>query len=184
MKTIRSICVYCGASAPKTPAHRHAATQLGELLAVHNITLVYGGARIGMMGVLADSALKNGGKVIGIIPDQLQQSEVGHTSVSELHVVHTMHTRKQMMFDRSDAFVVLAGGIGTMDELFEMLTWRQLKIHNKPIVLVDTDGYWQPLLALLNHIIDSGYASPSIRELYTVVGDVEGVMVLLLLGQV
>jgi uncharacterized protein (TIGR00730 family) len=176
MTTIRSVCVYCGARAPQTPAHLHAATQLGELLAVNNITLVYGGARIGMMGVLADSALKNGGTVVGIIPDQLQQSEVGHSGVSELHIVPNMHTRKQLMFDRSDAFVVLAGGIGTMDELFEMLTWRQLKIHNKPIILVDTDGYWQPLLALLNHIIESGYASPSIRQLYTVVGDVEGVM--------
>jgi len=176
MTTIRSVCVYCGAHAPQTPAHFHAATQLGELLAVHNITLVYGGARIGMMGVLADSALKNGGKVIGIIPDQLQQSEVGHHGITALHVVPNMHTRKQMMFDWSDAFVVLAGGIGTMDELFEMLTWRQLKIHNKPIILVDTDGYWQPLLALLNHIIDSGYASPKIRELYTVVGDAEGVV--------
>lgn len=179
MSLIRSVCVYCGAHAPQTPAHLQAATRLGELLAAHNITLVYGGARIGMMGVLADSALKKGGNVIGIIPDHLQQSEVGHTSVSELHVVPNMHTRKQMMFDKSDAFVVLAGGIGTMDELFEMLTWRQLKIHNKPIILVDTDGYWQPLLALLNHIIDSGYASPSIRELYTVVGDVEDVMPLL-----
>jgi uncharacterized protein (TIGR00730 family) len=174
MKPITAVCVYCGARAPQTPAHLHAATRLGELLAVNHITLVYGGARIGMMGVLADSALKKGGKVIGIIPEQLQQSEVGHSGVSALHVVPNMHTRKQMMFDKSDAFVVLAGGIGTLDELFEMLTWKQLKIHTKPIILVDTEGYWQPLLALLEHIIESGYASPAIRELYTVVADVEG----------
>ncbi len=176
MTSIKAVCVYCGARAPQTPAHLHAATRLGELLAANKITLVYGGARIGMMGVLADSALKNGGKVIGIIPDHLQQSEVGHQGVTTLHIVPNMHTRKQMMFDRSDAFVVLAGGIGTLDELFEMLTWKQLKMHNKPIIFVDTEGYWQPLLALLDHIIESGYASPSIRQLYTVVRDVEGVV--------
>jgi uncharacterized protein (TIGR00730 family) len=180
MIPLKTVCVYCGASAPQTPAHRQAATQLGELLAAHNITLVYGGARIGMMGLLADSAVQHGGKVIGIIPEHLQQSEVGHHGITALHVVPNMHTRKQMMFDMSDAFVVLAGGIGTMDELFEMLTWRQLKMHDKPIILVDTGGYWQPLLALLDHIIENGYASPAIRALYTVAGDVEGVMGLLL----
>lgn len=173
---LNAVCVYCGSSRPKNPLHAAAAKEFGTALAKDNITLVYGGARIGLMGLIADSVLKDGGMVTGIIPEHLQQYEVGHTGVTKLHIVENMHVRKKMMFDMSDAFVVLPGGYGTLDEFFEVLTWRQLQLHDKPIVLVDIDGYWAPMRVLLDHIVDRGFAQQDTRRLVTIVDSVEAII--------
>ena len=129
---------------------------------------------IGLMGICADAALKAGGKVIGVIPKHLDDLEVGHRGLSELIVCTSMHTRKEKMFHLSDAFVVLPGGYGTLDEFFEMVTWRQLALHDKPIVLVDVEGYWKPLTHLLDRIVEENYAKPETRRLYQVVDGIEG----------
>jgi len=156
--------------------YKTAAHDLGTMLANCGVTVVYGGGRVGLMGVVADSALKAGGKVVGIIPEHLQNAEVGHAGLTELHIVDSMHARKRMMVDRSDGFVVLPGGLGTMDEFFEVVTWKQLHLHGKPIVLVNIDGYWDPLLKLYDHMVDSGFCRPECRELIRVVDAVDGVM--------
>src|SRR5215472_5091151 len=168
-----SLCVYCGSSIGIDSRHMDAARDLGRLLARRHIRLVYGGARIGMMGTLADSALAAGGEVVGIIPGHLDKTEMGHRGATELIVVDSMHRRKFMMFELSDAFAILPGGLGTLDEAFEMLTWRKLGLHDKPIFLVDIAGYWQPLLALIDHVIAQGFAAPTDRDLYKVVFTVE-----------
>ena len=156
--TPSSICVFCGARFGSDPAARQVAQQLGELLAAKKIALVYGGGGVGLMGLVANAALKGGGRVVGVIPRFLLQREAGHPALSETVVVATMHERKLQMFERSDAFVVLPGGIGTLEELFEVLSWRTLGLHTKPIVIVDQGGYWQPLAALLRGVVDSGFA--------------------------
>lgn len=173
MARLRSICVYCGSRTGTDPRLRDAAATFGRLIAQAGLKLVYGGGRVGLMGVLADAALAAGGKVVGIIPEHLNSVEIGHQNVSELRVVTSMHERKHAMFELSDAFVVLPGGIGTLDETFEIITWRQLHLHDKPVVLVDSGGYWQPFLDMIDHIIASGFASPSIRKLFEVVARVE-----------
>ena len=150
-----------------------AAATLGGLIAQAGLGLVYGGGRVGLMGVMADAALAAGGKVVGVIPDHLNSVEIGHQNVSELRIVPSMHERKHLMFELSDAFAVLPGGIGTLDETFEIITWRQLHLHDKPVVLVDSAGYWRPFLDLIDHIIARGFARPSIRDLFDVVGRVE-----------
>lgn len=164
---LRSVCVFCGSRVGIDPAHAAAAARLGGLLAARGITLVYGGGRIGLMGVVADAVLAAGGRTIGIIPDFLQRREVAHTGV-ELEVVDSMHTRKRRMFDLADAFLVLPGGIGTLDETMEILTWRQLGHHDKPVVLVDVNGYWHKLTALLNHVIRSDFAGAELSGFYSV----------------
>lgn len=153
-----SICVFCGARFGSDPAAREVAQQLGDLLANKRIALVYGGGGVGLMGLVANAALKGGGRVVGVIPRFLLQREAGHPALSETVVVETMHERKLQMFERSDAFVVLPGGIGTLEELFEVLSWRTLGLHTKPIVIVDQGGYWQPLAALLRGVVESGFA--------------------------
>ncbi|MCW5732345.1 MAG: TIGR00730 family Rossman fold protein [Alphaproteobacteria bacterium] len=175
MARVTSLCVYCGSSSNVDPVHREAARRLGEELARRDIRLVYGGGRVGLMGICADAALAGGGRVLGIIPQHLDAAEVGHRG-GELRIVSSMHERKQMMFEESDAFAILPGGIGTMDEAFEIITWRQLGLHDKPVVVVNEAGYWNPFLSLLDHIIESGFARPTIRRLYSVV---EGVGALL-----
>ena len=132
--------------------------RLGELLAQERITMVYGGGGVGLMGLVANAALKAGGKVVGVIPRFLLQREAGHPALTETVVVETMHERKLAMFERSDAFVVLPGGIGTLEELFEVLSWRTLGLHTKPIVIVDQGGYWGPLAALLRSVVEGGFA--------------------------
>ncbi len=179
MAEIKSICVYCGSRNGVDPRHVEAARALGTQMAQAGIELVYGGGRIGLMGVTADAVLAGGGKVCGIIPHHLQTVEVGHQGLTELHVVDSMHVRKQMMFERSDAFVVLPGGIGTLDETFEMITWRQLRLHDRPVVVVDIAGYWQPYIQMIDHIIGQGFAGAEIRRLYDVVDTAEGVLPLL-----
>ena len=165
---LRSVCVFCGSRVGINPAHAGAAARLGALLADRGITLVYGGGRVGLMGVVADAVLSAGGKVVGIIPTVLQKREVAHAGV-DLQVVDSMHTRKRLMFEQADAFLVLPGGIGTLDETMEILTWRQLGHHDKPVVLVDVDGYWQPLTKLLNHVVRNDFAGAELSGLYKVV---------------
>ena len=174
MTSIRSLCVYCGSNIGSA-GHQRAARRLGTMLAQRGITLVYGGGMVGLMGICADAVLEAGGKVIGVIPKHLDDLEVGHRGVTDLIVCRNMHERKERMFDLSDAFAVLPGGYGTLDEAFEMITWRQLRLHDKPLVFVDIDGYWQPLRKLLDHIIDESYARPDTRRFYSVVERVEDV---------
>ncbi|SMH35881.1 LOG family protein [Azospirillum agricola] len=175
MKTLSSVCVYCGASSQVADIHKQAAHALGDGLARRGIRLVYGGGRVGLMGIAADAALAAGGEVVGIIPEHIQSAEVEHTGLTELHVVDSMHTRKRMMVEKSDAFVVLPGGLGTLDEAFEILTWKQLQLHDKPIVIADVDGYWRPLLGLVDHMVAQGFARVDQKKLYAVADHIDGV---------
>jgi uncharacterized protein (TIGR00730 family) len=179
MQQIRSVCVYCGSAGAVDQRYRAAAEELGHSLAAAGITLVFGGGRIGLMGIAADAALAAGGQVIGVIPASLRDAELAHSGVSELVVVDTMHDRKRVMAERSDAFAVLPGGIGTLDETFEILTWRQLRLHDRPIFLVDIAGYWQPLRALLDHIVAQRFATSLVPRLLEIVPSVSALMVAL-----
>jgi uncharacterized protein (TIGR00730 family) len=172
MRPILRLCVYCGSSAAVAAAYREAAQALGHGLAEAGLELIYGGGRVGLMGLMADAALAAGGRVTGIIPSHLSEAELAHPGLSELLVVPTMHDRKREMAERADAFAVLPGGIGTLDETFEILSWRQLRLHDKPIFIVDVGGYWQQLCALLEHIVDSGFARPETRALVQTVASV------------
>jgi uncharacterized protein (TIGR00730 family) len=176
MKKITRLCVYCGSSGTVDMRYREAASELGACLGAAGIGLVYGGGRVGLMGLLADAALRAGGKVIGIIPTRLLDAEVAHLGVSELVVVDSMHDRKRLMAEKADAFAVLPGGIGTLDEFFEIVSWKQLELHHKPILLVDIDGYWAPLRALLDHIVVNGFARPQTRRLVHIVSSVSALM--------
>src|ERR1700737_4041048 len=176
MQNIRSLCVYCGSSGAVEAKYRDAASELGAQLARAGIELVYGGARVGLMGLLADAALAAKGKVTGIIPSHLRDAEVAHRGVTELVVVGSMHERKRLMAEKADGFAILPGGIGTLDEMLEIVSWKQLRLHDKPILLVDIGGYWAPLRALLDHIIDTGFASGQTRGLLQVVPSVATLM--------
>src|SRR6267378_1170342 len=176
MQNIRSLCVYCGSSSAVEAQYQDAASELGAHLAQAGIALVYGGGRIGLMGLLADAALAAEGKVTGIIPSHLRDAEAVHRGVTQLVVVDSMHERKRLMAERADAFAILPGGIGTLDEMFEIVSWRQLELHNKPIFLVDIGGYWRPLRVLLDHIVAHGFARPETRGLLRVVPTVAALM--------
>ena len=171
----RALCVYCGSSNNVAPRHLEAAAELGRLAAGRGIGIVFGGGRVGLMGALADGALDAGGRVTGVIPQHLQDLEVGHDGISEMIVVDSMHTRKRRMFEISDAFCALPGGLGTLDETFEIVTWKQLGLHDRPVVLVNVDGFWDPLLALLAHQLEAGYIRPRHAGLYRVVERIEAV---------
>jgi hypothetical protein len=175
MTDIKAVCVYCGSSNAVPDRYREAARQMGTIVAEAGQTLVYGGGRVGLMGLAADAALAAGGEVIGIIPEHIQALEVDHTGLTELHIVGSMHERKMMMFDRSDAFVILPGGLGTLDETFEMITWRQLNLHDKPVVFVNLDGYWDAILQWIEHAIAVGFCKPAHRGLFRVVDRIEDV---------
>ena len=176
MGGIDRLCVYCGSSGAVDGRYREAARELGESLAAAGIELVFGGGRIGLMGVLADAVLAAGGRVVGVIPERLRDAELAHQGASELVITTSMHDRKRVMAERADAFAVLPGGIGTLDEMFEMLTWRHLGLHHKPIFLVDVAGYWQPLRALLDHIEAQRFAASLVPRLVAVVPDVAALM--------
>ena len=163
-----SVCVYCGSRHGTRPAYTAVARALGTAIGQRGWQLVYGGGKVGLMGEVADAALAAGARVIGVIPETLKKREVGHLGLHELHVVPTMHVRKQMMAERADAFIALPGGIGTLEELFEVWTWFQLKYHDNPIGLLDTAGYWQPLLGFMVHTVAEGFLSPAMRELVLV----------------
>lgn len=158
------VCVFCGSSPGKRPEYLEAARELGSTLAEWGIGLVYGGSSVGSMGVIADAALAAGGEVVGVIPRTLVEREVAHHGLTELHVVESMHDRKALMTQLSDAFVALPGGHGTLDELFEALTWSQLGIHDKPIALLNVAGYWDPLLAMMERASEEGFLRPADRE--------------------
>ena len=175
MADFNSLCVFCGSKNGDNPAHEATARRLGELMAARGTRLVYGGGRIGLMGVVANTVFEAGGEVIGVIPDFLMKLEVGNDKVGELIITDSMHTRKAKMFELSDAAIVLPGGLGTLDEAIEMMTWKQLRQHNKPIILISVDGYWQPFLALIDAVIDGGFAHPKVRDLISVVDDVDNV---------
>ena len=164
MARISSVCVYCGSSFGRDSRHRDDALRLGHALATAGITLVYGGGGVGLMGALAKACLNAGGKVVGILPSFLMREEKGLAGLSELEIVDSMHERKERMFALADAFIVLPGGLGTLDETFEVLTWKQLGLHKKPIVLVDAGGYWQRLRALIQHLVDEGFAPESAQS--------------------
>jgi len=152
MNDIKRICVYCGSGPGKNPKFAKAATAFGKILATNGIGLVYGGGTIGLMGAISESVLDHGGQVIGVIPDFLEAREIAKRDATELVVTADMHERKRIMFERSDAFVALPGGLGTLEELTEQLTWSQLGRHKKPILLANIEGFWQPLCALLDHM--------------------------------
>jgi len=176
MASIKSVCVYCGSSNRVGPRFLDAASELGRVIGQAGLELIYGGGRVGLMGRVADGVLVGGGRVTGIIPRHLHEREVAHQGVSELLIVETMHERKQLMAERADGFVVLPGGYGTLDEMFEIITWRQLGLHDKPLVLVDLDGYWAPLVGLLDRIIESGFAQEECRDLYHIVRDIPDIL--------
>ena len=157
MTAIRSVCVYCGSNAGSRPVYAERAMALGRRLAQQGLALVYGGGNVGLMGLVADAVLAAGGEVIGVIPEQLVGWEVAHRGVTRLEVVANMHERKARMFDLSDAFVALPGGFGTLDEMFEMLTWRQLGIGDKPCAFLDVDGFYEPLIAMMDRMIAEGF---------------------------
>ena len=176
MSTIRSVCVYCASSSRGPESHKSAARQLGRLLAENNIRLIFGGGHVGLMGITADAALAAGGEVTGVIPSFLRDLELAHDGCDEMVVTDSMHSRKQKMAELSDAFVILPGGLGTLDEAFEIITWRQLGLHDKPIVFVNLDGYWQPLQSLIDQISANSYMRPGDAPLFRMVDRTEEIL--------
>lgn len=174
-----SICLFCGSRVGRDPAHTAGATLAGRAIGERGWRLIYGGGGIGLMRIAADAALAAGGQVIGVIPEFLRVREEGHTGVDDLIVTDGMHDRKQIMFNLADAFLILPGGVGTMDETVEILTWKQLGNHKKPIVLVDLGGYWRPLLATFERAVEAGYMGAETVALLDVVDTVEDALALL-----
>lgn len=171
-----SLCVYCGSRVGVDPAYEQAAHQLGTAMAVAGIRLVYGAGDVGLMGAVARAAQSGGADTFGVIPTHLLDREVGKTDLNTFVITETMHERKKVMFMNADAVVVLPGGAGSLDEFFEVLTWRQLGLHEKPIYLLNTNGYWDPLRALIDHVIEQGFADASLLEFVETVDDVPGLM--------
>lgn len=165
---MQRVCVFCGSSMGGDPIYANAARHLGGLLAARGLALVFGGGHVGLMGVLADTVLAGGGQVIGIIPTHLEQKELAHRRLTELHVVGSMHERKAMMADKGDAFIALPGGYGTFEEFFESVTWAQLGLHAKPCGLLNVNGFYEPLLALVDHAVTQGFIRASHRDMLLV----------------
>ena len=176
MGRIGSVCVFCGSKTGTDPDWARAADRLGQLLAEAGIRLVYGGGRIGLMGVVAQAALRSGGKVSGVIPDFLMKLEVADTGITDLVVVDSMHERKRRMFELADGFVILPGGLGPLDETFEIVTWKQLRHHSKPIVVLNINGYWSPFADLVRAIVAGGFAHPAVADLFSLVAEPEDVI--------
>jgi len=154
---MKAVCVYCGSATGARPVYAEAAKAFGRALVAADLSLVYGGGRVGLMGLIADEVLAAGGRAVGVIPELLLAKEVGHTDLTELHVVPDMHERKKKMADLSDAFVAMPGGVGTFEEFFEVYTWAQLGYHQKPVGLLDVNGYFDPLMSMLRHTIEEGF---------------------------
>jgi len=176
MQHLTRLCVYCGSAVGLDRRYEDAARELGDALAKAEIELIFGGGRVGLMGVLADAVLAGGGRVVGIIPERLRAAELAHPGAGELIIVGSMHERKRVMAERADAFAVLPGGIGTLDETFEILTWRQLGLHDKPIFVVDVAGYWQPLRDLFDHLAAHGFTKSVVPRLLQIVPNVGELM--------
>ena len=164
------LCVFTGSATGTDPIYRRAADSLGRAMASRGIGLVFGGGRVGLMGVIADAVMSAGGEAIGVIPEFLEQREVAHASLTQLHVVTSMHVRKALMADLSDGFIAMPGGLGTLDELFEILTWSQLDLHSKPIGVLNTNGYFTGLLAFIDQMVDQGFVKAEYRD-RIIVGD-------------
>jgi len=173
---MKRICVFCGSSSGSRPEYRAAAEELGAELARSNIGLVYGGTSVGLMGVLADAVLKAGGEAVGVIPERLMGREVGHKGLTKLHVVRSMHERKALMADMSDAFVALPGGFGTLEEFCEVVTWAQLGLHAKPCGVLNVSGYYSPLLAMFDHAVEERFLKPENRGLVLARDSVVGLL--------
>ena len=172
MTPLRSVCVFCGSRPGLRPAYAAAARDLGQAIAAQGWRLVYGAGDVGLMGEVARIAQGAGAATMGVIPTHLMARERGRRDLSQLVITEDMHERKKVMFMNSDAIVVLPGGAGTLDEFFEVLTWRQIGLHRKPILLLDTDGYWQPLVGLARHVIDEGFAEETMLDYFATVPDV------------
>ena len=170
---MNTICVFCGSNPGLNPAYMQTAASVGRFLAEKNVTLVFGGGSVGLMGKTADTVLDNGGKVIGIIPRSLAEKEVAHERLTELHIVNSMHSRKAMMEELSDGFIALPGGFGTFEELCEIITWAQLGFHNKPCGFLNIHGYYDPLVELFNKATDEQFVRPEHRELVIIEEDIE-----------
>jgi uncharacterized protein (TIGR00730 family) len=176
MTAIHSLAVFCGSRVGVNPAYANAGRALGRGLGQAGIRLVFGGGRIGIMGVVADAVLAAGGKVLGVIPEFLTQWEVAHENVTQMVVTDSMHTRKRRLYEESDAFLVMPGGLGTFDEAFEIITWRQLRLHDKPILLCNVAGSIEPFVATIDHAISQGFADPACRALFEVIEGVPAVL--------
>ena len=168
MPELSSLCIFCGSNAGAQPAYVEAAEAVGRRLAQRGLRVVYGGGKIGMMGAVADAARAEGGEVIGVIPQAIFDLEIGHTGLDDLRVVGSMHERKALMAELADAFIALPGGIGTLEEVFEVYTWAQLGIHSKPLGLIDVAGYYQPLVAFLDHAVQERFLRPETRNMLAV----------------
>jgi uncharacterized protein (TIGR00730 family) len=171
--SINNVAVFCASADGADPVYRAAAVELGRALAKRKIGIVYGGAKVGLMHAVAEAALAHGGHVVGVIPNVLVDLEVAHRGLTELHVTETMHTRKALIGERSDAFIALPGGFGTLEELFEVLTWQTLKIHSKPVLLLNTNGFYDQLLAFLDHCVEQGMLGRQKREIVLVANTVD-----------
>jgi uncharacterized protein (TIGR00730 family) len=169
-----NICVFCGSSSGHNPVYKEIAYQLGKYLAINGHRLIYGGGNVGLMGITADSILTHGGEAVGVIPEFLQKWEVAHHGLTELIVTQTMHERKTIMAERTDAVVTLPGGYGTFDELFEMLTWKQLSLHQKPIGLLNVNGYYYSLIQMIDRMVTDGFLKEENRQLVVVSDTIEG----------
>lgn len=174
-----SICVFCGARFGNKESYKQAAIELGHMIAENNWRLVYGAGDVGLMGTVARATQDKGGATFGVIPTHLMKAEVGKTDLISFVVTENMHERKKVMFMNSDAIVLLPGGAGSLDEFFEVLTWAQLELHDKPIILINVENYWTPLLALMDHIIESGFADETLKSLFQVVGCIDEVQSIL-----
>ncbi len=181
---IKSLCIFCGSRNGAAADYRAQAMKLGELCGQHAIEVVYGGGHVGLMGVVADAAMAAGATVTGLIPEHLMNREVGHRAISNLIVTETMSDRKDQMIAQSEAFAILPGGLGTLDELFEVLTLRQLGYHDKPIVLININGFWDPLNALISQVVDGAFADPEASSMMHTVKDVDAVLPALGIGKV
>ncbi|MEO8244935.1 MAG: TIGR00730 family Rossman fold protein [bacterium] len=175
MTPLPSLCVFCGARVGGLAAYSKAAQDLGALIAALNWRLVYGAGDVGLMGEVARAAQSHGAQTLGVIPVHLLQMEVGKRDLSQFVITETMHERKKVMFMNSDAVAVLPGGAGSLDEFFEVLTWAQIGLHRKPIYLLNIQSYWNPLIALLDHVISQGFADPSLRRQFTILPDIAAI---------
>jgi uncharacterized protein (TIGR00730 family) len=171
MTDLKRLCVFCGSKHGVRPAYREAARAMGEALVAGGIALVYGGGRVGLMGVVADAVLDAGGEVTGVIPEAMSDREIAHSGLTDLHIVKTMHERKALMYNLSEGFVALPGGLGTLEELFEITTWSQLGLHAKPTGLLDVAGFYSPLVAFLDQLVSEGFVSRRHRGLLRVAAD-------------
>lgn len=179
MTKISSACVYCGTGHKVSQIYKDMAARLGQVMAAEKVRLVYGGGRVGLMGIVSQSCFAAGGEVVGIIPEHIQDKEVTNDDVTEMYIVDSMHTRKKMMVDKSEGFIVLPGGFGTLDETFEILTWKYLGLHDKPVVFLNVEGFYNPLMQMVDHMVDSGFTPFWHRSLYQLVDTPEDAIVAL-----